>query len=40
MRVEITKDMRDGSESKSKPFDLDGMSMSELVFMLTILYHF
>ena len=34
MRVYITKDCFDGSESKIIEADLDGMSMSSLVFIL------
>lgn len=34
MRVYITKDCFDGSESKIIEADLDGMSMSSLIFML------
>ena len=34
MRVAVTKDKLDGSESKIKDFNLDGTSMSRLLFML------
>jgi hypothetical protein len=34
MRVYITKDCYDGSKSKIIEADLDGMSMSSLIFML------
>ncbi len=34
MRVFITKDCFDGSKSKIIEADLDGMSMSSLIFML------
>lgn len=34
MRVFITKDCYDGSKSRVIEADLDGMSMTELIFML------
>ena len=34
MRVAITKDMLDGSESQIKDFNLDGTGMTQLLFML------
>ena len=34
MRVYITKDCYDGSKSRVIEADLDGMSMSSLIFML------
>lgn len=34
MEVRITKDHYDGSKSKSAEVDLDGLPMSELIFML------
>lgn len=34
MEVNITKDMYDGSKSKLIQVDLDGLSMSSLIFML------
>lgn len=34
MEVRITKDHYDGSKSKSVDVDLDGLPMSQLIFML------
>lgn len=36
MRVTVTKDYLDGSQSKSREIDLDsGISMNQFIFMLT-----
>lgn len=35
MRVVITKDCIDGSRSQAGTFNLDGLSVQQLVFMLT-----